>query len=221
MEIKRYLSIICKNPLFSEKDTLENIVSEISLLNGKISEYEKGEILHRSGERFRFFGLVLSGACRAVIDDIEGNRTIMAEVLPGTTFGEALCFLKVENPDVYMEASSDMEVLWLSPENLFTDNPTRESVKMQKRFTAMVASRTLLMNNRIQILSKLTLRDKLITYFTFLVRENGKTEFSLPFNREDMATYMGTNRSALSRELSKMKSEGVLDYKKNKFILKI
>jgi CRP-like cAMP-binding protein len=43
--------------------------------------------------------------------------------------------------------------------------------------------------------------------------------FTVPFNRDDMAAFIGTNRSALSRELSRMKDEGLLDYYKNTFRL--
>ena len=78
--------------------------------------------------------------------------------------------------------------------------------------TAMLAKRALAMNDRIQILSKLRLREKLMTYFTELSREQKSKVLTLPFNREDMAAYIGTNRSALSRELSRMKQDGIIDY---------
>ncbi|MBQ2118632.1 MAG: winged helix-turn-helix domain-containing protein, partial [Clostridia bacterium] len=73
------------------------------------------------------------------------------------------------------------------------------------------------MNSRIQILSKLTLREKLLTFFSDQAKKSGADTFSVPLDRKDMATYLGADRSALSRELSRMKREGLIDYYRNSF----
>ena len=44
--------------------------------------------------------------------------------------------------------------------------------------------------------------------------------FTLPLSREDMAAYLGTNRSALSRELGKMRDEGIIEFERNSFKIK-
>ena len=75
--------------------------------------------------------------------------------------------------------------------------------------------KTLSMNNRIQVLSRLSLRGKLTAYFTELAATQGSNIIRLPMNREDTAAYIGTNRSSLSRELSRMKEDGLIDYWKN------
>ncbi|MBQ6721773.1 MAG: winged helix-turn-helix domain-containing protein [Clostridia bacterium] len=79
----------------------------------------------------------------------------------------------------------------------------------------MLAMKALSMNDRIQVLSRLTLRSKLTAYFTELAAAQGSNVIRLPMNREDTAAYIGTNRSALSRELSRMREEGLIDYRKN------
>ena len=76
------------------------------------------------------------------------------------------------------------------------------------------------MNDRIQILSKLSIRDKLITFFSQYSNRYGSQEFEIPFDRNDMATYLGVNRSALSRELAHMREEGIIDFHKNQFQIK-
>ena len=87
--------------------------------------------------------------------------------------------------------------------------------ELQGRFTAALAAKALTMNNRIQVLSRLSLRGKLTAYFTELAAAQGSSVIRLPMNREDTAAYIGANRSALSRELAKMKEEGLIDYHKN------
>lgn len=209
MDIRKYESIIKKVTLFfgTEGSGLDLAVKN---MDGTIKSYSKGEFLHMAGKALRKFGLVLSGAVQVLSDDINGERTIMASVSPGETFGESLCFLKKKNSPVYIYTSEGAVVLWLSAEKI-------KSTEYYDRFTAMIAERALAMNNRIQILSKITLREKLITYFTQLAHQNKSNTFNVPLNREDMATYVGTNRSALSRELSNMKKEGLIDFYKASF----
>lgn len=198
--------------------TPEECSEAVKLFHGTVKAYKKGEFLHRPHEGLPRFGLVLSGAVQACCDDLDGNRTIMAEVTAGITFGESLCFLKISDSPVYIFASEDASVLWLSLSDLYTGGTEPQGLELQKRFTALLAHRTLSMNSRIQILSKLTIREKLLFYFSQL--SDGGGTVRTPLNREDMAAYIGTNRSALSRELSKMKQEGILDYRKNLFFLK-
>ena len=81
----------------------------------------------------------------------------------------------------------------------------------------MLANRTLEMNDRIQILSKRTLRSKLVTFFSLLIKRYDDDSFAIPFDRSAMADYLGTDRSALSRELSHMQAEGLLRFRHNRF----
>lgn len=212
---KKSIGILQKSRLFeglSESDFL----LALSLTGAREASYSKGELLHKPYTVMREFGIVISGVAEACADDIEGNKIIMADVTEGGTFGESLCFLKTDDSPVYISATRDCTVVWLTPFAIFAGNDVL-SRSLAERFTAMLASRTLSMNNRIQILSKLRLRDKLITYFTELSAAAGSLLFTVPMNREDMAAYIGTDRAALSRELSKMKADGLIDYYRSDF----
>ena len=80
----------------------------------------------------------------------------------------------------------------------------------------MLAERTLAMNDRIQILSKPAIREKVITLLSQYRASPGET-VELPFGREAMAKYLGVNQSALSRELSRMQDEGIISFKGRRF----
>ena len=188
------------------------------LLDASKADYARGSFLHSAGEPLSRFGLVLSGLVQVLTDDINGNRMIMANVTSGGTFGESLCYLKVQEPDIYIVAQRPSRVLWLSCEPFRRKAETEFSLEMKDRFISMLAERALSMNTRIQILSRLTLRDKLTALFTAFAHRD-KSTVVLPFDRADMAAYLGTDRSALSRELSRMKAEGLIDYRKNRFTL--
>ena len=214
---EQHQTVLNKSRLFNGMDSGQTDRA-LQTLKAEFREYRKGEFLHHAGQPMSRFCLVLYGAVRVCTDDIEGSRMIMADVPPGVTFGESLCFLRIPEPMVYACAAEDTGVLWLSPEACFSDSVDAE-LELHRRFTALLAERALAMNDRIQILSKLTLRKKLIAFFTNASRNAGSRTFSVSMNRDDMAVYMGTNRSALSRELAEMKREGILDYYRNSFQL--
>ena len=208
------LAVLRTNPLFSglERDRFER---QLQVMKAVRAHSGKGEMIQSAGEPIRRFGIVLSGAVQVCVDDIEGNRMIMAEVAPGTAFAESLCFLGTKESPVYIFASEDSDLLWLSTDALFSDPGDAFLAELQQRFTAALAAKALTMNNRIQVLSRLTLRGKLTAYFTELAAAQGSDVIRLPMNREDTAAYIGANRSALSRELAKMKEDGLIDYRKN------
>ena len=193
----------------------EELKKALDILGAEYGSYEKGAFLHRPYTKMKKFGLVLSGGVQACMDDVEGNRMIMAEVSPGVTFGESLSLLKSTDSPVYVQASAPAEVLWLSVDALFVECSGALTLRLQKQFAAMTAAKTLAMNDRIQVLSKIKLRDKLLTYFTQLSQAQKTHTLLLPLNRDDLAAYLGTNRSALSRELSNMKKEGLIEYRRS------
>lgn len=209
------MDILTKCPLFSGMDDLTR-ASALFILSAHKATYQKGQLLRKMGDKSSAFGLVLSGTVQACCDDIDGNMMIMAGVSAGNMFGEALCYLKVSESPVYIRALTDCSVLWMSVDGM-TEGKDPLARDLFKRFASILAERMLSMNDRIQILSKITLREKLITFFTQCEREYGSRAFSIPFDRESLAIYLGVNRSALSRELSVMKNEGIIDFHKNYF----
>ena len=211
---ERDLSVLRIHPLFKDLKP-DRFERQLKVMRAEKTCGERGETLLSIGEPIRRFGIVLSGAVQVCVDDIEGNRMILAEVAPGSSFAESLCFLQTKESPVYIFASEDSELLWLSTAALFSDPGDSFLTELQCRFTAALAAKALTMNNRIQVLSRLSLRGKLTAYFTELAAAQGSNVIRLPMNREDTAAYIGANRSALSRELAKMKDEGLIDYRKN------
>lgn len=195
--------------------TEETVTASLSLLGGAVRLYEKNETVHRMGERFSAFGIVLGGNIQVYTDDLDGNRMMMAAVSAGGSFGESHCYLGTEEPPVYVLAGHDgARVLWLSLDPLRSIPLTASALvrDLAERFTAMLAENTLLMNARIQILSRRTLREKIMTFLLEWSRYTGERTFLVPFDREGLAAYLAVNRTALSRELSLMQKEGIIHY---------
>lgn len=197
--------------------TEEEILRALSLLEAHRRTYAKGEYLHRMGEPLPSFGVVLFGTVQVYSDDSGGHRMMMANVEAGGSFGESLAFLALPAAPVHILTATGCEVLWLHTAPLRAPSGDPFVFRLRDRFTAMLAARTLEMNDRIQILSKLTLREKLVTFFAEWKQHTGKSTFTVPFDRAALADYLGTNRAALSRELSHMQAEGLIEFYKNSF----
>jgi len=209
--------VLSETEYFSGMDEKE-IECAYKFFDAKEVTFKKGEVLNTITKPLSHFGIVIEGQVQVYLDDIDGNQIIMASVGPGDSFGESLCYLKIDSP-VYIMALSDGSYLKMSTEKIDRVCQNGLDIEFRKRFIANLASRTLQMNNRIQILSKISIRDKLLTFFAECSKCGTKQEIELPFNRNDMAIYLGVNRSALSRELSAMQEEGLIEFRKNKFKL--
>ncbi|MBQ4317149.1 MAG: Crp/Fnr family transcriptional regulator [Clostridia bacterium] len=209
-------NVLIANPLFRGL-TDDKIELALEVFSAKRSEYIKNSVLASAGERLYRFGLVLSGAVEVSFNDIDGNAVIMANVTKGETFGESLCWLGIEEIPVTVTAISDVSLLWLSPDVLKSDDSSAISHELRNRFSSMLAQKTLNMNDRVQILSKATIREKIVTFLSQYSNRFGSKTFSVPFDRESLALYLGVNRSALSRELSAMQRDGIIDFYKNSF----
>ncbi len=206
--IRRYASILEAFPLFRGLSE-EKLLSALTLMNASCRSYEKDETVSARDGSFSRFGLVLEGQIRVYSDDADGAAFLMASVGPGKSFGESLCILK-RSSDVRAISTEASRILWLNPE-LPDKGKNALAAELAERFTLLLAERTLTMNSRIQILSRHSLRAKLMA----LLSEYGKADgrpFTLPLSRQAMADYLGCDRSALSRELSRMKDDGLLDY---------
>lgn len=209
-------SVIRQCPLFSDLSD-DEIRQTLSFYDAQAKKHAKGEFVLRAGEPVMRFGLLVTGAVQIMMDDLDGHHMIMASVSPGQTFAESLCYQGAQESPVYAMSVENSEILWLSVSGLKGENGAGHCMHCQ-RFIRMLAAKTLSMNDRIQVLSKPTLREKLMTMLTQFSTREGRN-FNLPFDRNAMAVYLGVNRSALSRELGKMKQEGRIDFYKNSFTI--
>ena len=209
-----------RHALFAELSA-ERVTEALAILDGRVEKYEKNEYLLLAGEAFSSFGIVLSGGVQVFMEDIDGEYLMMASVDAGDSFGESLAYLGTAESPVSIVARADAEVLWLSPARLRLMSAQGDALafELYERLVRVLAVRALSQNDRIQILCRATIREKLRAFFTQCEHRYGGRTFTVPFDREGLATYLGVNRAALSRELSKMKEEKIIDYFRNTFRL--
>lgn len=184
----------------------------------------KGQYVWHAGDDARWFGVVVEGKLRVVRDDILGNRLVITNLKEGQVFGESFSVARIDEYPVSVQADEDSKVILFDRDSLtaMCRNTCGIHKQLIDNILSLLAHKNLLLNNRIHCVTKRTTRDKILYYLTSLVKEvkgSKKVKVTVPYNREDLANYLGVNRSALSRELSNLKEEGILEYNKNKFIL--
>ena len=209
------------HPLFASLTEAE-LSEALSLLHAMEKSYRKGECIRMAGECFYTFGLVLSGRIEVYMEDFDGGRMMMAGVGEGDSFGESLAYLHTVESPVVIFAAEESRVLWLDAaffKQSASSYTAPLSLLLRERFVSLLAKRALMQNERIQILSKAGLRDRLVTFFSQCEHRHKSKTFRVPFDRAALAVYLGVNRTALSRELSRMREEGIIDFYKDSFRL--
>lgn len=219
--MEKHYSVIKSSSLFS--GITENEVSAmLPCLKARIKEYENSEFLLRAGESTDEIGLVLDGEVLVIQEDIWGNRNILHKVNPGQTFAVAFACAPGAVLNVSVVAVNSATVMLLNVKKILTTclSGCEHHNRIIRNLLAEIAEKSLQLNEKLTHIGQRTTRAKLMAYLSYKMKREGKCEFDIPFSRQQLADYLGVERSGLSLELGKMKKEGMLDFHKNHFKLK-
>ena len=220
-ELSHFSNILKSIGLFRDIEATE-LGSMLTCLSARTQNLKKGKTILFAGDRPEFTGIVLSGLLHIIREDYDGNRSIIASIAPGEMFAEALCCAGVSESPVTVVAAEDSIIMKLGIAQILKtcSNACPYHEKLIANLLAIIAGKNLFLQGRMEILSLKSVRAKVILYLeSFGLKQGRKIE--IPFNREEMADYLCVERSALSHELIKMKRDGLIDYWKNQFILKL
>ena len=152
--------------------------------------------------------------------DLSGSRSILGHIPRGQVFAETYAFCR-EVLMVDVTAAEESQILFLNIHALLLPQYAGESWqrKLLTGLLAMSTQKNLALSRRMFCVTPKTVRGRLTTYLAGQAALEGRREFSIPFDRQQLADYLNLDRSALSRELSRMQEEGLLEYHKNRFKL--
>ena len=183
--------------------------------------YRKGEIVLYMGDLVKDLGLVLSGSVTIERDDLLGNRSIFGHAGAGQIFAETYACVPEEPLMVNVVADEDTSILFLDIGRVLTTcrtTCTHHSMLIQNLLLAS-ARKNLGLSERIMHTSPKSIRGRLLSYFSAQAARQGSVNFSIPFNRQQLADYLAVDRSAMSAALGKLRQEGILTFRKNHFRL--
>lgn len=218
--MKKYFEILKKCPLFYGINE-ENLEKMLVCLDAKIEFFDKKYTIISEGNPAKYIGIMLSGSAQISKVDYYGNRSIISNISPSEVFGEAFACAGIETVPVTITANEASFVILIDCNRILYTCSNGCDFHRQLIFNLMtdLANKTLLFHKKIEITSKKTTREKLMTYLMITAKELKSSSFSIPFNRQELADYLGVERSGLSLEISKLIKEGVINSQKNYFEL--
>lgn len=218
--MEKYLHVLEKTKLFSGIHAAE-IESILKCLSAEPRRFSKGAYIFRTGQLITSVGLLLEGCLHIQREDYWGNVSLQNEILPGEIFGEAYAAPENETAANNALAVAGCTVLFLDIQRVLTvcTSACRFHTRLIQNLFAAVSSKNRGLTQKLCHLSQRTIREKLLSYLSEQSVKAGSPSFDIPFNRQQLADYLSVNRSALSKELCKMRDEGILDFDRNHFFL--
>lgn len=218
--MREFHPILAQCSLF-EGIATENLSALLGCIGGRTVFVPGGHTVFREGDSATSVGMVLSGAVRMVREDYYGNRSIVAHIGPAELFGETYACAGIEALPVSIIADVDSQVLLMDCRRITTTccNACSFHSRIIFNLLKLVARKNLVFDQKIQVTSKRTTREKLMTYLLDQAKLQGSNSITIPFDRQALADYLEVDRSGLSAEISKLRKEGILQSEKNQFIL--
>ncbi|MFV0254720.1 MAG: Crp/Fnr family transcriptional regulator [Erysipelotrichaceae bacterium] len=208
--------ILAKNILFDNIPASE-IIELLRQLESFTKEYPKNTAIYHVGDYIEDLGIIISGEIVIYKYDESGNASIISNFQKNEIFGEVLVANNQPLPyDVL--ATKETNVLYLNFQNLTKLNKHKYQSILIQNFIKCLSDKLILLNQRIQILSERSIKNKLLSYLKSQTK-NKNQEIIIPFNREQLANFLGVDRSALSYVLMQLKQDNIIDYHKNTFKL--
>ena len=220
--MKDFLPVIRSSSLFSGISETE-LVAMLSCLETREERFPKDTFLLRAGDTAESIGLVLSGSVLVVQEDIWGNRNILSKAGPGQTFAAAYACAPGSLLNVSVLAETPVTAMFLNVKRVLNVCPSacEHHSRIIRNLLGELAEKNLRFSEKLTHMGQRTTRAKLMSYFSAEAQRLGTYEFDIPFSRQQLADYLAVERSGLSLELGKMRSEGLLDFHKSHFILKV
>ena len=220
--MEKILDILALCPLFFGIRQ-EDMGAMLSCLGAKQKSFSKGEIILGEGAPAELIGVVLSGMVQVVREDYFGNRSMMAKLGPAEMFAEAFALAGVEGMPVNVVAAENCEVMLIDVSRISRPCAKACGFHQQMIYNLMriLALKNLACNQKIEVVSRRSTREKLMAYLLLQAKRAKKSTFLIPFDRQELADYLEVDRSGLSTEIGKLRREGVIDCEKNRFTIKM
>ena len=217
--MNKNLEVLRKVKLFDGID--KDLEAMLQCLGSEEKNYDRGEIILLTGQPVTTVGVILAGEVQIIQEDYYGNRSILTELSPSHIFGEAFASAGIKESPVTVLAKTNTTVLFLGIERIINTCPNSCIFhnRLIENLLKILARKNILLSNKNQLLSRRTIQDKVLSYLSMQAEKKGNLTFEIPFTRNELADFLCVDRSALSRVLSKLQKEGILEYDHKHFKL--
>lgn len=182
--------------------------------------YRSNSTIFKAGEITEELGIVIKG--RVIVENVDywGSKSVLSSALPGKVFGETYA-LSGHRLMIDARATEPTTIFLLNVQAIMSGKYDHYGWQQQmlKNLLLLSSRRGLTLSLHIFYITPKKIRERISYYLSGMASSLGKTEFDIPFNREQFADFLNTDRSALSKELSRMQKEGLIEFHKNHFKL--
>ncbi len=212
--------VLKRSALFRQM-TDEEIIAALRMTGTKEHVYEKGAVILSAGEPVTRIGFVFQGSVVAERTDGEGTRLPVARIEPGRIFAETAAILSDEPLPVTYTAAERTRVLFFRVGVLRETGRSVEPslMKLAMNLMTIAARNNAALSERAFHTAPKTIRGRVLSYLNAVSIQKQSRTFEIPYDRRGLAEYLNVDRSALSKELSKLQAEGRIETKKNRFVL--
>ena len=218
--VNSYMNIdLIKNTIIFHGMNDDEISASLQYLQASERTFKKGDTILHAGDTTENMGLVLEGSVTIESDDMWGNRTILSNAEAGQFFAETYALLSSEPMLVNVTANKDCRILFLRIGSLKRLQNDMEQWKMKFISNMLIISshKNLTLTGRSFHTAPKTIRGRVMSYLNSVSIQKHSNDFCIPFDRQQLADYLNLERTALSKELGRMKQDRLIDYHKNHF----
>ena len=197
--------------------TVQEVEAALQAFRVYEKSFQKDEIIMHAGSTTGEMGIILSGSVTIENDDIWGNRTILHLAEADDFFAETYAILGDEPLMINVRANEDCRILFMRIGEKPMENLSPWRMKFVRNLLMITSRRNLMLSSRSFHTSPKTIRGRIMAYLDTMSHRRHSREFDIPFDRQQMADYLNVERTALSKELGKMKHDGLIEFRHNHF----
>lgn len=210
---QRLQKVLSECMLFRGMNSQE-LTALLDCLDFRVHRFSRGDIVSIAGDTFEGVGVVLSGQAEVIRESSAGDRMIMAILKPGDIFGEMAAFSGVGKWPATVVAHTDCSIMYVPPDKLTgqCEKACAGHRRLVINMLGILSRKALTLSKKLEYLSIRSVRGRIANFLMEQYKKGGQTTFLLPMNRNEMADFLNITRPSLSREMCRMRDEGILDF---------
>ena len=197
----------------------EDMNPMLSCIGYHIGTFKKGDIVVFEGDNLKHIGIIIAGCVDMVKEDLWGNKTMLMRMRKDELFGETFACGSDSLSVVTFMVSEAAKILFMPFDRVMHSctMACQFHHRLIENMVKIIADKNRDLMRKVDVVSKRTIREKLLAYLSIQAQVQNSRYFEIPLGRVELAEYLCVDRSALTRELAKMKEDGLIDYDKNCF----
>jgi CRP-like cAMP-binding protein len=192
----------------------QDLDSMFACINPVLRNYAKNEVIAVLGHPLTGVGVVAEGEIEIARESAAGNRLIMAIAVKGETFGEMAAFSGQRVWPATVTARKDCKIILIDPDKFMggCENSCVFHKRLIQNMLGIITRKAMQLSRKVEYLSIKSMRGKICSYLLEQSKYFQSSTFIMPMNKNDLADFLNVSRTAMSREFSRLKDEGVIDY---------